>query len=251
MTLTTLGGLPQFLRLLATDPTPEAVMAALVAGPMSAWGGTAARFWLLDVGDLVHVGSSGYLSDEIDRYRILTPDLPFRVWKAVRERAIVATDADEARDTALEVVDRDYRTAMLERAAVECVVRSPLLQDGDAIGAVAVALRNPWPTDPDAAATLRGVAAALALWASGPNSRAQRVIADSRARARSIALVFSDRERDILRLVEARATTPAIAHALRVSESTVKAELQAAMRALSTNDRREAAARARALGLLD
>jgi len=55
----------------------------------------------------------------------------------------------------------------------------------------------------------------------------------------------------ILRLVELGKSNASIAMALGYSASTVKAEMQKALRALKVNDRVAAAKRARDLGLLE
>jgi DNA-binding CsgD family transcriptional regulator len=251
MTIASLGGLPQFLRLLTTYPEPDAVMAALVAGPLARYGARAARFSLIDGEDLVHVGGNGYSPDEIDRYRILTPNFPSVVWTTVREARITVTASDALQDSPLDKIDRDFRMTMFQRLAISTIVRVPLEQDGRVIGALSVGLTDPWPGGAEDDALMVGLAGGLALWVATSAGRADHALAESRLRAGSSTFVFSDRQRDILRLVEARVPTAAIAHALQVSESTVKAELQVTMRALAANDRVEAATRARQLGFLD
>ena len=249
--ITSLGGLPRFLRVLATSPAPDDVMRTLIAGPLAPYGAVAARFWLLDGEDLVHGGGFGYTDEETERYSVLTPQVPFTMWTAVRTGELVVTSPDTPRGAALDLVDQDFREAMVRRNSTVSVVRAPLQVAGSAVGAMGVAFTQAWPGDESATALMRALASAVALWATTPESGAGRAVAATRAGARALDLSFTDRELDILRLVEARMPTGIIARTIHVSESTVKRELRDVMRALGTNDRLEAAARARALGLLD
>ena len=250
MTIATLGGLPGFLRVLTTYPSPDAAMAALVDGPMSRYHAGAARFWMFDGADLLHAGGHGWAPEETARYAILDPAVPFVLWEAVRARRIVTTDSHAPRQTDLDVVDEAFRRSLVESRSLAAIVRAPLVLDDAVVGAIGIALTRPWPDNAEARALVTAVTSALALWATTPSAGVAAAVAATRARARSVELVLSDRERDILRLAEARVPTSAIARTLQVSESTVKSELQDAMRALGTSDRVEAAARARALGLL-
>jgi DNA-binding NarL/FixJ family response regulator len=63
-------------------------------------------------------------------------------------------------------------------------------------------------------------------------------------------LHVTERQKQILRLVEVGKSNTGIALALGYSVSTIKQELQRVMRAMGVSDRTEAAARARSLGLL-
>jgi len=66
-----------------------------------------------------------------------------------------------------------------------------------------------------------------------------------------IALNLDGRQLEILRLVEQGRSNASIAFTLGYSESTVKQDLQRAMKVLRTKDRLDAAIQARSLGMQD
>jgi DNA-binding CsgD family transcriptional regulator len=98
-------------------------------------------------------------------------------------------------------------------------------------------------------AYLCGLCAVVGIWTTHPLRGVQtpeiwRPVGSS-------VIALSDRQQVILRLVEMGKSNASIALSLGYSSSTVKAEIQKALRALKVNDRVAAAKRARDLGLLE
>ena len=97
-------------------------------------------------------------------------------------------------------------------------------------------------------ATLYGISSALGLWMTHPDSPSPR--SDRLQRTGHGLLHLTDRQQQILRLVELGKSNTSIAMTLGFSSSTIKQELQRVTRSTGATDRLDAVARARSLGLL-
>jgi DNA-binding CsgD family transcriptional regulator len=249
MTRATVGGLPQFLRYLGTFPAPKDMLEALHAGPLSPYGAKVIMLWQVRDDRLVALASVGHTRAEVDRYATLPLSLGLRVTEAVRT-AHVIVDADVSTSTlaARQMLDDDLRDAILSRSNAASVLRVPLLHGGASVGALGIVVDRPWPDDVESGVLLDTVALALGLWVTNPRVGVSG--SAHRQLVRDWSLSFTDRQREILRLVEQGQSNPAIAAHLNVSASSVKQDLQRCMRALRSDDRMAAAARARELGLL-
>lgn len=250
MTITSLHGIPQFLRFSTTYPTPDALVANLRTTAFGAYGARTCSVWTVIDDDLVVVAQDGHTAEEADRYSVLPGALDLLIWRAVRSGTPLITDEGDAVLSTFATIDEQYWQRTLQRVETASVVRAPLLHRGQPVGALGLLLDQPWPGDATAIAVLDIVRNTLALWLTSPESGARAAAEANRSRSTSLSLAFSDRQKQILRLVEQDASTPKIALTLMLSESTVKQDLQQAMRALNTRSRSIAAARARELGLL-
>lgn len=245
-----LHGLPQFLRFLTTDPEPDELVAALRSGVGASLGARTATVWLLVDGDLVMVAQDGHTRDEADRYSVLPGTLDLLMWRAMRSGSPLITDESDAVMSNFSSVDEETWSRTLARVETVSVVRAPLMHCGQPVGALGLLLDRRWAADQEAEGLLTVVSSLLALWITSPDSGAKEAAKAHRSRASAFRLAFTERQKEVLRLVEQDATTPQIALALRQSESTVKQDIQQAMRALNTRNRAIAAARARELGLI-
>lgn len=250
MTATGLSGLPLFLRFLTTYPAPQAVVSALRSGVLTSLDARTATIWALADGDLVMVAQDGHTREESERYSVLPGTLDLLMWRAIRSGSPLITDEDDAVMSNFSSVDEESWSRTLTRVGAVSVVRAPLMHCGQPVGALGLLLGQPWPGDPESVALIDSLASLLGLWLTSPESGATDAARANRTSATSLSLAFTDRQKEVLRMVEQDATTPQIALALRQSESTVKQDLQQAMRALNTRSRAIAAARARELGLL-
>lgn len=246
----TLGALPAFLRLLAAFPSAETVMSGLVSGPLAPYGVRTCRFWSLHDGDLVAVVGHGHTPDESERYAVLPGELDLALWRAVRHGEAVITGGEEQPSSDFGSIDGQFWARVLARVHARSVVRAPLRLGAQSVGAIGFITDRAWPDDALAADVLSALTSALGLWLTNPRSGADGLVAATLASAPQRSLAFTARQREILLLVESGASNPQIAVLLRVSVSSVKQDLQAAMRALGTNRRADAPVRARRLGLL-
>ena len=243
----TLAGLPHLLRVLASLPSPDTVVTALLDGPLHGRGVRTLRMWAVDGDDLVAVAGHGHTPEEEARYAILPGALDLAIWHAVRTGQQVIAPGIEHRTTSFGTIDEEFWAGVLQRTSAVAVVRAPLTVGPAGVGALGIIVDRAWPDDAD---LLAAIGAALGLWLTNPASGCAAVIAATRARAGEAHLTFTERQRRVLTLILDGWSTPAIAHELGQSESTIKADLAAAMRAVRSSDRMEAAQRARDLGLL-
>lgn len=246
----TLGALPAFLRLLATFPTAETVMAGLVSGPLAPFGVRTCRVWVIRDGSLVAVVGHGHTPAESDRYAVLPGELDLALWRAVHSGEPVVTGGEEHPSTDFGSIDGQFWARVLTRVDAKSVVRAPLMLGSEPVGAIGFITDQPWPDGAHASAVLASLTSSLALWLSNPRSGADALAASTLARAPQMSFAFTARQRQILLLVESGSSNPEIALLLQVSVSSVKQDLQAVMRAMGTSSRVDAAARARRLDLL-
>jgi DNA-binding NarL/FixJ family response regulator len=249
-----LGSLPRFLRYLTTMPDPDSVILAMASGPLAAFAPMAVLLWRVEDDALVCLAHTGLSSDESDRYTVIPGAFDALIWRAVRTDRIIVTsitDEDSGHGTSqLAELDRDHWSTVVSRLQGRSVVRAPIRYAGQGIGAIGAITGLPWPDTDEAVALLRSVGDAVALWMSNPSTELDNVAAQNRARARHLSLDFTKRQVEILRRVERDESNAAIAHRLRISESSVKQDLQQIMRVLNTRSRNTAAELARKLGLL-
>lgn len=245
-----LGALPAFLRLLATFPSAETVMSGLVTGPLAPYGVRTCRIWTLRDSTLVAVVGYGHTPEESNRYAVLPGELDLAIWRAVRSGEPVITGGEEQPSSDFGSIDGQFWARMLTRVDARSVVRAPLRLGAETVGAISAITDRTWPDDARASDVLAALTSALGLWLTNPRSGTQALSAATLASAPERSLSFTPRQREILLLVESGASNPQIAMLLRVSVSSVKQDLQAAMRALGAQRRVDAPVRARRLGLL-
>lgn len=244
---TTLASLPQFLRYLSAFPPPDRVVDALARGPLRHLGARTAMVWRLHRDDVLRVvGAYGHSAEELERYGTVPMSLDLPITRAVRARDVLIDRAELVPTTYLAGIDAPVLEALYERTSALTSVSVPIVHADRAIGAFGFAADQAWDPDGPGPAVLDAVAGALAVWLTHPRAALEGVPTPPR----EWSLAFTPRQRELLALVESGLTNPAIAVALHVSESSVKADLARVMKALRTSDRREAASRARRLGLM-
>jgi DNA-binding CsgD family transcriptional regulator len=244
----TLAGIPQFVRYLSAFPPASRVVEAALRGPLSHVGGRTLFLWQVRDGDiLTAVGAYGHTAEEIGRYAQVPLSLDGLSARAVHSHATVVKDLSSADLSLLSRLDDAMLQGLISRTGARYGVNVPVIHAGDVVGAYGVSVDQTWDATAIAPLILDAVASALATWMTHPRSEVSRVEITG---PHDWSLAFTARQKEALRLVDAGMSTPSIATTLGVSESSVKADLQQAMRALRTSERREAARRARSLGLL-
>jgi DNA-binding CsgD family transcriptional regulator len=243
-------GLPQFLRFLGTLPAPDPVARALHLGPMSALDtGAVSLTRVVDDALELH-GTHGYTDGEVDGYWRVPLSVPTPFSRCVHEAEVLIDDI-ETITTRFEVLqmDEDLWQGFIDRFGVGQVISAPIVLQGTVIGAFGGITRSKRTWSSLDFALLDGISAALGLWMTHPEAPSPR--SDRLDRGESGLLYVTERQQQILRLVEAGKSNTSIAMALGYSVSTIKQELQRIMRGMNVSDRLEAAQRARSLGLLD
>lgn len=242
-------GLPQLLRFLSALPNPNAVARALQLGPLAPWDFGATGIVRV-IGETLEVlGTYGYTQEEIDRYFRMPIGVTTPFTRAVQHSEVLVDEMDALLDDfdALRM-DEDLWQGIMERFGKGQVVSAPILLQGTVIGAFGGITRSKRTWSSLDFALFDGLSAALGLWLSNPLT--DLPAPDRLVTSRIDSIHLTDRQKRILMLVEAGRSNTFIAHQLGYSVSTIKQELQRAMRATRASDRRQAASRARELHLL-
>ena len=246
MTITSLHGLPRFLQYLSTFPSPDSVATALVLGPLQFCGAVSIIIWRVEGNELVCVGQHGHTRAEAARYAVVPLDVDFAISRVVRTATPLMSTATAGIEAPAARLDEEFWTRMLARVDATAVVRSPIWHSGIVVGAFGLLLSGPLPPDSESSAMLEAVTSALGVWLTHPQSGLPVIS----SRSRTSPLALSPRQVRILALVAEGLSNRAIAMHLRLSESTVKQDLQRAMRTVGVQDRHAATEQARAMGLL-
>lgn len=243
------AGLPQFLRFLANLPAPDNVARALLLGPMSTLDTGAVSITQVRGEALELNGTYGYTPGEVDGYWRVPLSVPTPFSRCVREAEVVIDEIEEVttRFEALQV-DEGMWQGFMDRFGVGQVISAPIVFQGTVIGAFGGITRSKRRWTSLDFALLDGISSALGLWMTHPDTPTTRT--DRLLRRDEGILHVTQRQQQILRLVEIGKSNTAIALALGYSVSTIKQELQRVMRNMGVSDRVDAAARARSLGLL-
>lgn len=242
---------PQFTIFLSAFPHPATVARALSLGPWANFG-TNGCFLAFphEVDYLRTMGGYGFADDEMDRYSIVPLSIDTPMSEAFLQSEVVIMPFADLWDR-YEVVriDKDLWDQMAERFGDGDVVHAPIRAQGTTLGVTGFYTNERRDWDAKDIEFIHGVCATLGIWATHPLSGVQTP--DIWRPVSTAVIALSDRQQMILRLVESGKSNASIALALGYSSSTVKAEIQKALRALKVNDRVAAAKRARELGLLE
>lgn len=240
------AGLPQFLRFLSTLPAPDNVARALLLGPLSVFDTGAVSITQVRGEALELNGTSGYTSGEVDGYWRVPLSVPTPFSRCVREAEVIVEEVTTNFE-ALQV-DEGLWQGFMDRLGMGQVISAPIVFQGTVIGAFGGITRSKRQWNSLDFALLDGISSALGLWMTHPDTPTLRT--DRLHRRDAGFQHLTQRQLQILRLVEVGKSNTAIALALGYSVSTIKQELQRVMRNMGVSDRSGAAERARSLGLL-
>lgn len=246
------AALPGFLNLLSRNPSPDAVAAALGRGPLRSYGPVFTGIASTRDGLIDFIGMDGSSTDFRARYRAFPLEYDWPASRAATHNEIV--------DIALTDVFDAYPTLIVDRALWEPLF-AHVNGDGGRLIAVPIAFHDTItgvfgliamrsePIDLSDATLLMGTAGALALWLRSLNTPTLVHMGNGHHTS-EIPLLLNERQQRILLLVHEGKSNSAIARLLGYSVSTVKLDLNRAMRMLRVTDRQAAAQRARDLDLL-
>jgi len=171
--------------------------------------------------------------------------------KAVREMSIEVTRMSQMLETypALKMDEAIWQRE-LELNGDQTIVASPIISRGIGVGSFTFLTPADYAWTPSDHGFVSGMSSLLGMWLAGLNSlnESSKFQFDPQM---DIALNLDGRQLEILRLVEQGRSNASIAFTLGYSESTVKQDLQRAMKVLRTKDRLDAAIQARSLGMQD
>lgn len=245
-----LSGLPQFIRYVSTYPDGADLLRTLKAGLLLHRGMVAGFLWSLADGDhLARVASIGWPRDVVERYAVMPLEIDLPAVHAVRDDRITIDDAEGFGELYLASIDDAFLRQHFANLHVASVVNVPLRHAGIVVGELGIITTQPWTDDHDSRSLLECLGALLGLWMSHPRGATSST--SSSLGQREWSLAFTPRQRQILRMAGEGMSNSDIARELLVSTSSVKQDLQQAMRALRSHDRATAFQRAVQLGLLD
>lgn len=246
----TLGGLPQLIRYVSTYPDGDDLLQALQIGALRQREMTAGFLWsLVDGINLVRIASVGWHRDIVDRYAIVPVSVDVPAALVVQRGTVRIDDIAGFGRTYLQALDDAFLTPHFDAIAATSAINVPLRHRGVIVGVLGFVTTEPWADDDESRALLDGLSSLLGMWMTHPRSRALDISPSQGQREWSLA--FTLRQRQILRMAGEGMSNSDIARDLLVSPSSVKQNLQQAMRALRAHDRATAYQRAVQLGLLD
>ncbi len=242
-------GLPQFLRFLNALPSPSTVARALQLGPLAPLDFGAVGIVRLTGENLEVLGTHGYTQEEVNRYFRMPIGVATPFTRAIKHSEVLVDDMDELLDAfdALRM-DEDLWLRIMQRFGSGQVVSAPIMLQGTVLGAFGGITRSKRTWTSLDFALFDGLSAALGLWMTNPLTALP--VSDRLVTRTDDSIHLTERQRRILSLVETGRSNTSIAQVLGYSVSTIKQELQRAMRATRASDRMEAARRARELQLL-
>jgi DNA-binding CsgD family transcriptional regulator len=243
----TLSGLAALSQLLNTRPDATTVAGALLAGPLTPYAATGVILLIARGESLAMLGWSGYSPEETAGFETIPIDADFPISQAYRESEVIITSSvASAVAYAGLAEDPDRWSRMQAERPMGSIVSAPVLSQGIGIGAFgfSCSVERAWSTLD--VALLNGLSALLGMWMTLPETGL-----DTDHTPYPVCVpALTPRQRDMLALVASGLTTAEIARELAYSESTVKQELQRAMRLLNATDRQGAVQRARELGII-
>lgn len=243
--------LAEFNAYLGSFPRPEQVMSAMVRGPLSIYGARSGVLMLAtNPSELRMISHFGHVDAEVARYHRFPMELDPQVTKAFREQQVVIRDAQELATTIpAYCLDSELWQEMMRRNEIRQFVYAPIVSEGASLGTFTFTVPStlPWSAVDDE--FIHVISVSMGLWISNDRARLQEshLTIDFE---RDVPLAITKRQTQILTLVERGKSNDAIAATLGYSLSTVKAELRTICRMLRTNDRHDAAKRARELALI-
>lgn len=243
------SGLPQFARYLSSFPAPDSVARAVALGPLSRFAASMSSITVLDGSELRLVSAYGYAPEVVDRYRVLPTSITTPFSRALSESEIVLDSLQSLIDDYQGLgVDREIWDAIHVANGNGHIVSSPIVAEGFPVGAFGFITSGMYEWTSLDFSLLDGISALLGMWITHPRSGIEepgvlRVPTEGH-------LHLSERQQLILELVDQGKSNGAIAFTLGYSVSTVKQELQRALRTLRVNNRWSAVRRAKELGLM-
>lgn len=248
-----LQALTGFLDLVANAPDADQVARALANGPLSSLGVLTTFIAQHDGQTLQGIGTYGFSPDFHARYATFPITYDWPAARAATENHIIVEP--------IETIFDEYPTLALDRPVWEPLlvdsgarngqlVVVPIAASGNVLGVFGFISRKTLELSVSEGLVLEGLGSALALWfqAKVPQHTSTEVLIGNATE--ELPLVLNPRQVQILQLVAEGKSNTAIAGLLGFSLSTVKLDLNRAMRILRADTRMQAADRATAVGLM-
>lgn len=237
-----------FLRLLCSGPTGDAVAYALMNGPCSAYGAVACAIYLVDADrrNLALAGECGFSPRALERYQLIPLHVGIPGAVAFRTGEPILVRGHEA-EAQFPLLSAFFGSEPIGRESDWICL--PLSYLGAGLGAIVIAcppgLTWGWTEHTHFA----GFSAAVSLWA-----RITQVEADPHGgtprRSRTGTVGLTERQLHVLSAISLGKPNKTIARELGFSISTIKAEVQEILASLGASNRREAIAKAQQAGIL-
>lgn len=245
-----IGALPGFLVSLNQTTSPNDVVRTLALGPLRPFNIASAFIATYDTLTLRVLGSFGYPPEFLQRYEVMAIEHDWPSNHAVTRNEIITVSF---RDLFINFpgleIDRELWEPYLNQFGHHGVLVSvPIQSQGLVRGVYGFAALDMESMTLMHSSLLTGISSALSLWLRGIEDIYVQVHTDPVTQ--EIPLMLTERQKQILLLVAEGKSNSSIASSLGYSVSTVKLDLNRAMRMLRTSERLEAVARARSLNLL-
>lgn len=242
--------LPQFLRFISAHPEPGHVVGAMTRGPLAVLDARSSIIWMRDGADHIRLaGCHGTDAKSEVRFSIVPLSVAFPACQAILEQRVLVQGWQQlGSEFPVLLLDGDVWERNRNKAPDGGMITAPIVVGGVCVGAWATHVTT--LPQPSAAVDdlLQALSAALGLWLTHPRTP---IIDAPITGGDEEPVALSARQREALLLVLADLTNAQIADRLQTSRSTIKQDLQRAMRSMRSTDRRATAMRARELGLLD
>ena len=242
--------MPQFLRFLSAHPAPANVALALARGPLSRYGAVSSILWLGSEHDALHlIASYGNGPVAEARYGVIATSVDMPATRVYRDGSTMTVPLNRmATEYAALALDSEFWGEVSAASADAVLLNAPILAHGRPIGVWGFTADRSIPTDADDLAHFLGLSSVLGIWLTHPRTPAPTP--SSGPIGADEPIVLTERQQRILERVLAGQSNAQIANALGYSLSTVKQDMQRALRSMRTAERSLAAYRARDLGLL-
>lgn len=244
-------GLPQLMRYMASRPDAQSAVDALLHGPFAHLSASACHIYKYEEPDkLVLYGGRGLEERVMARCQIGALDLRTPLTDAFLdvETTVMALSEMLHNYPFVRIADESLWLEYIERFGDQTLVCVPIVMDGIAVGGYSIFLPVDYRLTSSDCAVFDGIGALLGLWMTH-EAQVRRLERMDFSFVDVNSVLLTERQLAILVLVDEGRSVGSITRALGYSQSTIRQELQKAMKALRVATRDEAAAKAKELGL--
>lgn len=245
-------GLPQIIRFMSHGPDAQSAVEALLHGPFAHFGAVACHIYRYEEpNQLVLLGGSGLEEDVMARcqsasleFRTPLSDAFFDVEIQLMSFSVML-DRYETIRIADEPLWRDY----IASHGNQMLLCAPIVMNGIAVGAYSVFLPDDYALNTTDLAIYTSIGSLLGLWMTHKDHVRTLRRMDFQF-VEELPVQLTDRQTVILSLIDEGRSVSSITRVLGYSPSTIRQELQRAMKILRVTDRAEAVSKAKELGML-
>jgi len=244
-------GLTSFLRYLNSHPAPDAIIKALVHGPLAEYGARSGSLLVKADDGLAVIADYASPGNLLARYHVLPLSIDIPYTRAfLNGECLITRGSDIFEHFPALAIDADLWDSSGLAPSASDLVSVPIASQGVGIGAFGFVTDTDRDWRPSDFGLLEALAAVLGLWLTHPSSGVRTGTPSPWATDEGETLQLSARQLAVLQFLAKDKTNDFIAATLGVSVSTVKQDVQRILRALRSPDRRAAVVHAIALGIL-